>query len=188
MYDNQFNTAKIQLSRSKEIYSELIKGKMINRYIYSSKEHALVTDELFTELRENIEGYTFQYKMIGHELVDKGDYFYLVNRPAEKSPTQDAKAKLHAALICTVRLITHEKGKLFEYLTNVNYGLSIEDLTIDDLPDSYALILNKARLKGIEDALKLLHEKKLMMKTNKDRYILSTSASDIIENIVNKHL
>ncbi|MBA6232185.1 MULTISPECIES: condensin complex protein MksE [unclassified Colwellia] len=188
MYDNNYNTAKIQLTNSKVIYSELIKGKMINRYVYSSREHALCTDPLFTELRENIEGYTFQYKMIGHELIDKGDYFYLINRPAEKSPTQEAKAKLHAALICIVRLVTHEKGKLFEYLTNVNYGVSIDDLLIDDLPDSYDLILKKAKFKGVEDALKLLHEKKLMLKTNRDRYILSTSSSDIIENIVNKHL
>lgn len=188
MQDNNINTAKIQLNQSKEIYSELIKGKMINRYTYSTKEHALVTDLLFTELRENVDGYTFQYKMIGHELIDKGDYFYLVNRPAEKSPTQEAKAKLHAALICIVRLITHEKGKLFEYLTNVNYGLSIEDLDIDDLPDSYSLILDKAKFKGVEDALKFLYDKKLLLKTNRDKYILSSSASDIIESIVNKHL
>ena len=70
--------------------------------------------------------------MIGHELVDKGEYFYLINRPAEKATTQDAKAKLHASLICIVRLITHEKGKLFEYLSNVNYGVTTEDLNIDD--------------------------------------------------------
>jgi hypothetical protein len=188
MIESELNLSKVKLNMSKDIYNELIKGKMVNRYIYSSKEHSLIPDPHFIELRENISEYSFQYKMIGHELVDKGEYFYLINRPAEKASTQDAKAKLHASLICIVRLITHEKGKLFEYLSNVNYGVTTEDLNIDELPDSYGLIMQRVKLKGFIEALKVLSEKKLVLRTNRDRYILSSSGLEIVESIINKHI
>jgi hypothetical protein len=178
----QFNS--VNLKTSKLIYQELIRGRLINRMTYSNKSQGLEGDPLFLELRQNIEQYKLQYRMMDMTLEDKESYFYLVANDNEKANNQLFKSKVYAALIVMVRYITHDNNKLYEIIENVNYGVSAEDFENIHLDDKYGLIIERAKLVNIEQIIKFLSEKNILLKTVNDKYILSESGKSIINSII----
>ena len=177
----------INLELSATIYEELTKGRIINRNIYSSKSHSLTDNPLFLELRENIGEYVSQYLMSGHELVDQGEYFYLVYKKQESNSKQLIKTRVYSAIIVLVRCVTHLQSRLYESLKNVNYGIDQNELNEVDLPEEYQLILEKAQLGSVNKTLEFLFEKNLLLKTNRDKYIFSNSGLALVDEIVNLH-
>jgi hypothetical protein len=178
---------QINLKRSISIYDELTKGRIINRHIYSSTNHALIDNTLFQELRENTELYKNQYLMSGHELVDEGEYFYLILRKLEGNNAQPVKTKVYSAVIVLVRCVTHLQARLFDSLKNVNYGVDINEFESLTLPEDYQLVLEKAKLGTLIKAIEYLNDKNILLKTNRNKYILSNAGSAIIDEIIELH-
>lgn len=178
------NLEQINLKKSIQIYDELTKGRLINRYIYSSTTHSLVDNSLFIELRENLENYSNQYAMSGHELVDDGEFFYLIYKKLENNTNQPIKTKVYSAVIVLIRCVTHIQARLFDSLKNVNYGVEINELKEIELPEDYQLILEKAKLGSLPKAVDYLYEKNFLLKTNRDKYILSSAGLSIVDEIV----
>jgi hypothetical protein len=177
----------IKLNLSATIYEELTKGRIINRNVYSTKLHTLIDNPLFLELRENLEDYVNQYLMSGHELMDQGEYFYLVYKKHENNSKQLIKTKIYSAIIVLVRCVTHLQSRLFDSLKNVNYGVDISELNDITLPEEYQLILEKAQHPSLVKAVEYLSEKNLLLKTNRNKYILSSSGLALIDEIKLKH-
>jgi hypothetical protein len=173
----------IKLDVSASIYEELTKGRIINRNVYSTKLHTLIDNPLFLELRENLEDYENQYLMSGHELIDQGEYFYLVYKKHENNSKQLIKTKVYSAIIVLVRCVTHLQSRLFESLKSVNYGVDTSELNDITLPEEYQLILEKAQHQSLVKAVEYLNEKNLLLKTNRNKFILSSSGLALIEEI-----
>ena len=176
--------SEVNFSLSKKIYEQLIKGNMINRSDYSAQSNQFVSNPLFNELRANFYQYDTQYQMMGMKLKDEESYFYLVSLGAEKATTQQIKAKIYAAAIVIGRYIMHDTGKLYDYLKNINYGASIEEFKEININDSYKHILEKSRIDNIEQAIKLLVERNLIVKTKSNRYVFSDSGVALFRSII----
>lgn len=180
------NIEQINIKKSIQIYDELTKGRIINRHIYSSSTHSLVDNPLFQELRENLDIYTNQYQMSGHELVDDGEYFYLIYKKLESSTNQLIKTKVYSAIIVLVRCVTHLQARLYESIKNVNYGIEIKDMNEIELPEEYLLILEKAKLGTLDKAIEYLADRNFLIKTNRDKYVLSNAGLSIVDEIVER--
>ncbi|MBM24250.1 MAG: hypothetical protein CL760_00880 [Chloroflexi bacterium] len=176
---------KINIEKSQKIFNDLVKGKVINELIYDPKTDALVINDLFSEVRDNLEQYKLQYQMNGMELVEKAKYFYLIDKSKNSETKQPIKTKVYASMILLVRFVMSDGGKVFDYLKNINYGVSVKDLDgIEDNPN-YLHILKTAKIDKAKNILKYLYEKNILLKTSKDRYILSDSGNAIIQDIIN---
>lgn len=174
----------VNIEKSQKIFNDLIKGKVINEFIYDPKTDALIINDLFSELRDNLEQYKLQYQMNGMELIEKAKYFYLIDKNSISETKQPIKTKIYASMILLIRFVMSDGGKVFDYLKNINYGVSVKDL--DGLEDNanYLHILKTAKIDKAENMLKYLHEKNILIKTSKDRYILSDSGNAIVQDII----
>lgn len=174
----------VNIEKSQKIFNDLIKGKVINEFIYDPKTDALIINDLFSELRDHLEQYKLQYQMNGMELIEKAKYFYLIDKNSISETKQPIKTKIYASMILLIRFVMSDGGKVFDYLKNINYGVSVKDL--DGLEDNanYLHILKTAKIDKAENMLKYLHEKNILIKTSKDRYILSDSGNAIVQDII----
>ncbi|MEZ7188530.1 hypothetical protein NO991_11795 [Pseudoalteromonas sp. DY56-GL22] len=180
------NIEQINLKRSIQIYDELTKGRVINRHLYSSSTHSLVDNPLFQELRENLDIYTIQYQMSGHQLIDDGEYFYLIHKKLENNNNQLIKTKVYSSIIVLVRCVTHLQSRLYESIKNVNYGIEIKELNEIKLPEEYLLILEKGKHETLHKAIEFLAERNFLIKTNRDKYVLSNAGLSIVDEIIER--
>lgn len=184
---SELSIKKINIKTSQEIFNELIKGRIINEYIYDNKTDALVLNPLFTEVRDNLEQYKLQYQMNGMELIEKAKFFYLLDQNTNTDTKQPIKTKVYASLIVLIRYVMTDGGKIFDYFKNVKYGVSAKDLEGLDQNTNYSHILKTAKIDKAESILKYLHDKNILLKTSHDRYILSDSGDAIVNEIKNNH-
>lgn len=184
---SDLSISKVNIKNSQKIFNELIKGKIINEYIYDNKTDALILNPLFIELRDNLEQYKIQYQMNGMELVEKAKFFYLLDKNTNIDTKQPIKTKVYSSLIVLIRYVMSDGGKIFDYFKNIKYGISIKDLEgIEDNPN-YIHILKTAKIENAESILKFLYEKNILLKTINDKYILSDSGDAIVEEIKNNY-
>lgn len=184
---NQLSIEKINIKKSQEIFNELIKGRIINEYIYDNKTDSLILNHLFIEIRNNLEQYKLQYEMNGMKLVEKAKFFYILDRNTNSDTKQPIKTKIYASTILLIRYVMSDGGKIFDYFKNVKYGISIKDLDGLDQNTNYAHILKTAKIDKAESILRYLHEKNILLKTSNDRYILSDSGEAIVNEIKEIH-
>lgn len=183
----ELNDYQINLEKSEAIFATLTKGNMINKHEYDSREHSIVPNPLFLEIEDNIEQYKLQYRMAGLELTDAVDYFYLLDRKSEsKSNTAIiTKNKIYASIIILVRYITQDNGKLFESISNINYGFNEDDFSQIKSKPVYVHLLEKTKINTIPNMIKLLSEKGFVFKTKNNKYVLSDSGKRLVKEIVN---
>lgn len=176
---------QIDIKKSQLIFNELTKGEIINEYIYDNKNNSLSRNDLFTEISENIEVYKMQYEMCGFQLVHNPTFFYVRDKNSSKtSDKQSKKIKIYSSLLIIVRYILSDKGKLFDILKNIHYGITAEDLKDIENNSNYTHILKASNLKNGEEILNYLYSKNIFLKTNKDKYILSDSGKEIVNDIM----
>lgn len=181
---NKLSNNEVCLKKSAEIFNELMKGKIINEFVYNNKTNSLEVNSLFNEIRYNFNQYNLQYKMNGMTLVEMKNYFYLIDGKSNEDTKQPIKTKILASLIVLIRYITSDSGKVFDYLKNVNYGATVEDLKGVNNNSNYTHILQTAKIENGESILKILFDKNILLKTSHDRYILSDSGKSIVDDII----
>tara|TARA_Y100001960_G_scaffold334192_1_gene446937 strand:- start:13528 stop:14088 length:561 start_codon:yes stop_codon:yes gene_type:complete len=174
----------INIEKSQKIFNELIKGKIINEFIYDSKTDSLTNNELFIEIRNNLEQYKLQYQMNGMELIERSKFFYLLDKNTNTESKQPIKTKIYSSIIVLVRYVMSEGGKIFDYLKNINYGVSYDDIKGIEEDSNYLHILKTAKIDKSESILNYLYEKNILLKTKKDRFILSDSGISIVQDII----
>lgn len=184
---SELSIKKINMQKSQEIFNELIKGRIINEYLYDNKTDSLILNPLFSEIRDGLEQYQLQYQMNGMTLIEKAKFFYLFDQNTNLDTKQPIKTKIYASLIVLIRYVMSDGGKIFDYFKNVKYGVSVKDLDGLDQNTNYAHILKTAKIDKPESILKYLHEKNILLKTSSDRYILSDSGDAIVNEIKENH-
>lgn len=182
------NFERINTAKSKDIIDSLMKGQMINEKVYCGNSNSMIDNGLFNELLSEKDAYSFYFKMGGFTLMHKSNYFYLYEEN-DKNDKQKTKKRICAAVIILVRYITHNKGKLYEYMTNHHYGIKPEDLENIDKDDNFIPIFQNAFHEVKKEygkyLLDFLSNKNLLFKTNTGRYIFSDSAISLIEEYKN---
>lgn len=180
------NDSKLNLSKSKKISAILLKGQIINEYEYCPKVHDHIESELFNEVRNNFEQYQLFCSMMNISLKDKIHYFYASDEDIDKIEKNKNKNKIYAAMIVLIRFITNEKGLLRESLENINYGIDENDLEGISNNKEYSHIINKARLDNGVGVIKTLSERNLLVRTNRNKYILTNSGKAIISEVIER--
>lgn len=163
------------------------KGQIINEFTYCPKSHEFIENILFNELRNNFEQYEFHFKMMNLELIDKMNYFYLLDEDSLKNDKQRNKNKILASIIIFVRYITLEGDKLRDSIENINYGVDESDFEGIVNNNAYVHLLQKARIDNGTGVIKVLFERNLLIKTNRGKYILSDSGKAIVGHIIDTH-
>lgn len=129
---------------SKNIYTELINGRLINKRIYLSGN--LQPNPLYDEVVMNLDGYRDHYELMGFELSSCGDAFLL--RDMDLNRYKDTPALKIQALLLILSKFCSELGTRVEALLNQSAGLkrsSIDALSVfDDVND----ILRACDMKG----------------------------------------
>lgn len=104
---------KVDIKKSEIIFNELIKGKRINELIYDNKTDTLILNPFFSEIRDNYEQYSLQYKMSGMDLVQKPKFFYLIDKNSNNESKQSVKtAKIENT--SSILNYLHEKNILWK--------------------------------------------------------------------------
>ena len=189
MNNTALSISKVSLEYSKEIYSRLIRGSMINKNIYCEQTHSLMKNPLFIEIEENYDQYSLQYQMSGMKLVDSVSHFYLISDSFDdklKTGIQN-KYKIYAAIVILVRYITQDMGKLFDYASNINYGFTNEEISAMEEDTTYKHMLEKTRLKDTSGLIKILKDKDFIFETKNKKYVLSDSGLRLTNEIIAKN-
>lgn len=130
---------------SKEIYNQLINGKIINRHIYSTSA-GLEENPLYDEISLDLEAYKEHYSMNGLELARCGDGYFLRDENAEWSKNVPA-LKVQALLLIISRHCT-AAGTRVEAILDVVAGIRqpcLEEISeLDEVKD----ILNACQMKS----------------------------------------
>ncbi len=187
--ERKLKNNKVNFNLSKKIFSNLMKGVMINKNIYCGKTNSILPNPLFLEIENNYEQYDLQFKMAGLEIVDNVNFFYLVDDKYEEKNKLSIvnKNKIYSAIIILVRYITQDCGKLFESLTNIHYGFSEDDFKDIDAKVTYLHLLEKTKLVNVAGMIKVLFDKGFLLKTKKDKFVLSDSGKSIVDEIIIKN-
>jgi hypothetical protein len=182
--DNQVN-----FELSEIIANTLIKGIVINKTDYCPSTHSNILNPLFIEIERNYKQYMLQYRMQGLTLVDNIDSFYLVDEKYDGKNKQAIinKNKIYASIIVLVRCITHDEGKLYDFLININYGVNEEHLKEVEKNEKIQHILEKSRVNTISNVLKFLYEKNFLLKTKNNKFILTDASKRIVDEIISKN-
>jgi hypothetical protein len=121
---------------SQDIFRQLMSGKVINKTRLNNNG-AFVANELYEEIRENIEDYRTQYRMSGLELVEEESFYSLNDRSRRLDLKTDLTLK--ACLLLDI---------IFRHLANTNYRISkltdgtagISDLELEAIQESEELM------------------------------------------------
>lgn len=122
----------VELKLSREIYSRLIGGKVVNRYELNG-EGERIENALYSEIANNFDDYNRQYLMAGQTLVQGLNFFFLRN-DEDDGMKLDITKKITTLLI----LIGHHNAKKFSHdkLSSERGGLTtaeIEDMAEDEI-------------------------------------------------------
>jgi hypothetical protein len=117
----------VNKSISKDIYGQLINGRVINRSKFEDGE--LRPNRVFEELLNNLDHYRQLYEAIGFELVMREGFAYIRSIDAEDK-VEEAVRRVQALLLVLFRGVT-ELGFQMDILRHDQAGLS--NLYIDEI-------------------------------------------------------
>ncbi|MFT6904196.1 MAG: hypothetical protein ACJAS1_000846 [Oleiphilaceae bacterium] len=109
---------------SKAIYSDLINGKLINKFVY--QDGLLEANPLYDEIINDLDKYTGHYEMIGFELIACGEYFYI--KTADSSKYKDTPALKIQALLLIISQFCKTTGIKIEAIKSHQAGLNREKI------------------------------------------------------------
>lgn len=172
---------------AKALFKSLTSGELINKQVLDSKSGTFVNNPLFAELLRCEQDYIKHYQMMGYELKNAGDYFYLYDNDVNVDDKQSSKTRIYAAIILLVRYITQEKRFLYDVLTDVHYGVSRNDLMGMMNNAQFKHILLSSKLDSVDGMLKILMQRQLVFKLPSEKYVLSDAGKHIVEDIIEQH-
>jgi hypothetical protein len=169
---------------SEKLFKVLTSGGIVNQHDYDKKTGALVNNPLYTELVNCELEYIKHYRMMGFELVNAGDFFHILDRDVNVDDKQSSKTKIYGAIILLVRYVTQDKRYLYEILTDINYGVSVEDLSGMMENEKYRHILLSSKLESVDGLLKALLGRNIICQMNNDKFILTDAGQKVVEDII----
>lgn len=173
---------------SKEIFSQLMNGKVINETILNNSGE-FVENHLYTEIIKNMEKYQDQYKMSGYVFVEKSGFFYIRDTSlGEKDLKTDITMKVCVLLLLMGKYLIENNYRLTK-LTNTSGGLTEADFeAIQEMPDTQE-ILEKSKIKDFAYGVKtcLIDRNILLEKPSSRSYILSASGRSFFDEIIVDH-
>jgi hypothetical protein len=172
---------------SQLIYKALIASEVINKDIYEPKTGTLVPNPLFAELVDFEREYAEHYAMMGYSLVNAGDYYHLGDEDVNIDDKQSSKTKIYASIILLVRFITQEQRMLYDLITDINYGISLEEANKMAENSDYKHMLASSKLGSVDEMFKLLSKRQFVHKMVNGKFILSSAGKDIVEDIINSY-
>lgn len=181
---------------SKEVYSHLMNGKMLNKHLLDNAGDDTV-NPLFIEIIDNKDEYVKQYKMSGYHLViapiNDPEYIYIVATGTLDGTKTELAMKAMTMLLVIGQYINHHKFKLSKLTNAKSGGLTQDDfLEMADMPHVKE-ILEKSKLitKGertLQDVvIKLLVHRDIMIEVpSKKAYILTNAGHSFYQEIQRK--
>lgn len=164
---------------SQAIYSDLVKGRTINKHSYVVKTNELEENPLYNEVFINFDEYRQLYQRINFDLVHKNSSFFFI-REINGGDANEATIKIQALLIIIGRIVT-EKGYLFDVLTDHRAGIGLEGLSVAMSEERYSDILHTCKLcvsRSIEDEINShLIIRSIMFKNSRGHYVLSDAGA-----------
>lgn len=164
----------IQSEKSQRIYSDLINGRIINKFCLEQESNQLIPNADYSEVFTNLENYSELYRHIGFELVFRDSFFFI--RDLQLGDTYKEMAiKIQVSLLILARKIT-EEGFGYELLENENAGISTQQLEKISADEEVQQLILAAKLgkKTLNEVIKdVLLERRIMEKNSHQRYILS---------------
>jgi len=170
---------------SNEIYSELIKGRYINKHLYDVEMNKMIENNLYIELTVNNGEYIDLYKKIGLNLENDNNSFHL-ERLLDNSKEIE---------------VDQQQYKEYILLTAVCMYMNINRLPLNDFKDfkigiNEELIIKISKDEKIEDLLiqsdmsglqklfyTVLESRNIVFKNKKDNYVLSDIGKDFLDLI-----
>lgn len=174
-------------SSAKVIFKALTGGEVVNKEIYEPKTGTIVPNALYAELIEFEKEYVQHYNMMGYSLVSAGDYFHLGDDEVNIDDKQSTKTKVYAAIILLVRYITQEQRMLYDLITNIDYGVSLDEANKMVEQDEYQHMLISSKLNTVDEMFKLLLRRQFIYKLNNNKFILSNAGRDVVDDIINTY-
>lgn len=164
----------IQSEKSQRIYSDLINGRIINKFCFAEKDNQLVPNADYSELFTNLKSYTELYRHLGFELVFRDSFFFI--RDLQLGDTYKEMAiKIQVSLLILARKIT-AAGFGYELIKNENAGISkqqLEKISNDD-EVKQSILAAKLGKKTLYEVVKdVLLERRIMERNSQQRYIPS---------------
>lgn len=183
---NMRNT-EVNSDHAKTLYKSLTAGEVINKHVLDKKSGAIISNPYFIELMRCETEYMKHYQMMGYELKNAGDFFYLYDNDVNVDDKQSSKTKIYAAIILLVRYITQEKRYLYDVLTDEHYGVSREDLLGMMNDTHYSHILLSSKLDSVDGMIKVLKQRQLIFELPSQKFILSDAAKHIVEDVISQN-
>ncbi|MFA7553891.1 MAG: hypothetical protein WCY88_06550 [Spongiibacteraceae bacterium] len=129
---------------SSEIYKELINGRVINKHQYI--DGLMQANDLYDEIYSDLEAYRKHYDMIGFELADCGDSYYL--RDLDSDRYKDTAALKIQALLLIISRFSSSVGTLIDALKDYRSGISRSSLKLIEPIDEVKDILKACGMDG----------------------------------------
>lgn len=163
--------------KSRQIYQQLMNGKVINKYILAN-DATMQENDLFTEILREEDAYKQQYLMSGY-LLDIREDFVLIRELERQNDSlkTDATLKIYILLLLIAKYINDNNYRL-DKLTSPDKGLHVADIESISVMTYTKEILEKADLK--KDLLShikssLVDRGILLEKASSTSYILSNA-------------
>ena len=170
---------------SKEIFSQLINGKVISKSILNNGGD-FIDNPLFAEIIHNLDDYRTQYKMSGYDFVEQSDFFYIREQVIQENDLKtDITMKVCVLLLLIGKYLTESNFRLTK-LTESSGGLTNADFdAIQERPDTQE-ILDKSKIKDFRTGIKsiLVDKNILLQKPGSHSYILSDAGRFFFTEIV----
>lgn len=175
------------INKSREIYSILNAGKIINRNTLNNAGE-LMDNALFIELMDNLTHYREIYNGLGYKLIDNVDYFYL--NDLNSSDNDNLAVKIQILLIVIGKYV-NQQGYLLNRIYPQSTGLSADDFDrmseIENLQEILERLKIHANLKSKdlkETIKKVLVDRGVMFeKPLSGNFVLADSGMDFFKRI-----
>lgn len=183
----------IKKELSKNIYSELIIGKFINKEIYDKKINLLIENELFKEIDMNILDYENLYLNLGYRLDKQNNSYYLYKEDVRindefKFEKIKVSFKEYVFLLCIIRYLNDLKIDINTTIMNKDNGIPFEiihNMFKIEETDKYFTILDTTEIS--ETSFKdLLLNRNIFYENKNGNYFLSSIGLDFLKFIENE--
>lgn len=174
---------------SKEIYNQLMNGKMINKHILDNAND-LQINPLFTEVMDNLAEYRNLFEMIGFDFIVSPDFMYINDSEIESEKKTPLAMKALIMLLVIGHYVNKDKRSPNRIFCAKTGGLYEEDFQkMEAMPD-IAEVLEKADITTKTDrdlhaqVVNLLVNRGIMMEKSSSKSYVMTDAGKAFYNDV----
>lgn len=175
---------------SKEIYSQLIIGKHINKNIIDKVSFTLTDNQLYKELENHIDEYKTLYESIGFELINEDNsFFYLLRKEDsnkdEETNVDKVQLKEYVLMILIIRFYIETK-KPIENLIKLEKGITEKDFQDILKYEKFQDLLISFELKSENIFLNQLISKNILEQNEKKNYVLTNTGQYFLNKLIDE--